>query len=689
MKGHLQLFSIAFALAEALGSQAYGDEGLWTYDKFPSARVQAAYGFAPDAAWLEHLRLGSVRLDSGCSAGLVSSQGLALTVHHCVEDCILSLSAPGFDPLLDPMMAATTAEERTCPGLNADIVTSIADATAIISQARAGLSGEAATDARDAEIDRLEDECRDEAVGEHCEVVTLYGGGVYALYKYRRFSDVRLVFAPEAAAALFGGDPDNFNFPRYAFDVAFLRLYENGEPAVTPSHLKWRSTPLVDGDLVFVSGNPSETGRLWTTSMISYVRDVYLPWSLVTGAELRGRLLTFAAGGPEQARISHELLYSIENTYKSEWGEHAFLAAPESVEGLQAAEDDLRARVAAAGLLSPGENDPWEEISKAYRDYRAFFFAYRYLEEAANSSKLWGYAREIVRATGERLKPEADRLEGYSDADLPLAEDYLFADVPVQPEIEEITLSFWLSKAREFLTPDDPQVKRLLGRESPEGLAHRLVAETKLGDVAVRRSLYEGGSEAVAASTDGMIVLARSLEHEARDLAERYRKEVLEVRLAALERIAAARFRLDGDSVYPDATGTLRLSYGAVAGWTETTGRKVGPFTDFAGLFDRATGADPYRLPPLWEAARPKLSPATVYNVSSNNDIIGGNSGSPLVDRNGDLVGVVFDGNIHSLGGFYLFDPARNRCIAVTSVAIEEVLAKVYVLQSLVDEMKR
>ena len=247
---------------------------------------------------------------------------MVLTVHHCVEDCILSLSAPGFDPNLDPMMAATTAEERACPGLNADIVTSISDVTAIVTEAKAGLSGEAATDARDAEIERIEGGCRDETAGKHCEVVVLYGGGVYSLYEYRRYSDVRLVFAPEAAAALFGGDPDNFNFPRYAFDVAFLRLYENGAPAATPSHLRWRSTPLSDGDLVFVSGNPAVTGRLWPVSMISYVRDVYLPWSLVTGAELRGRLLMFAARGPEQARLSHELLYNTENAYKNEWGEH-------------------------------------------------------------------------------------------------------------------------------------------------------------------------------------------------------------------------------------------------------------------------------------------------------------------------------------------------------------------------------
>ena len=689
MTWHLRAILFALGLAAMSGGLARGDEGLWTYDKFPSDRVLASYGFAPGTAWLDRLRLGSVRLNSGCSAGLVSPHGLILTVHHCVEDCILSLSAPGFDPNLEPMMAATMAEERACPGLNADIVTSISDVTGIIAEAKGGLSGEAASDARDAEIERIEAGCRDETAGKHCEVVVLYGGGIYSLYEYRRYSDVRLVFAPEAAAALFGGDPDNFNFPRYAFDVAFLRLYEKGAPAATPSRLRWRSTPLSDGDLVFVSGNPAETGRLWPVSMISYVRDVYMPWSLVTGAELRGRLLMFAARGPEQARLSHELLYNTENAFKSEWGEHTFLASPGFIAKLQAAETDFRKQVSADRLLAAGDRDPWDEIAAAYDDFRSFFFAYRYLEEGAGSSKLWSYAREIVRAVEERSRPEADRLEGYSDADLPLVEDYLFADVPVQSEIEEIALSFWLSKAREFLTRDDPLTKLLLGDESPEAMAHRLVSETKLEDVALRRSLYEGGSKAVTSSNDPMIILARSIEREARVLAERYRTEIGEVRLAALERIAAARFRRYGDSVYPDATDTLRLSYGAVDGWTEPTGRKVEPLTYFAGLFERATGSDPYRLAPRWEAAREKLSPDTAFNVSTNNDSIGGNSGSPLVDRNGDVIGVVFDGNIHSLGGFYLFDQAHNRCIALTSVAIEEALAKVYGFQSLVDEMKR
>jgi hypothetical protein len=340
-------------------------------------------------------------------------------------------------------------------------------------------------------------------------------------------------------------------------------------------------------------------------------------------------------------------------------------------------------------LLAPEDGDPWDEIAAAYAAYRTFFFAYRYMEEGLWSSRLCGYAREIIRVVEERSKPEADRLEGYSDADLPLQEDYLLADVPVEPAIEEIVLSFWLSKAREFLTPDDPLVAMLLGRDAPETLAQRLVAGTRLADVALRRRLYEGGADAVAASTDPMIVFVRSIDGEARALAERYRNEVQEVRLAALARIAVARHRVDGDTAYPDGTGTLRLSYGSVAGWTEPTGRVVAPFTNFAGLFDRATGAEPYRLPPSWDAARPILSLETVFNVATSNDIVGGNSGSPLVDSAGDVAGVAFDGNIHSLGGVYRYDPARNRTIAVTAAAIEEALAKVYGLHRLVDELKR
>ena len=687
MLRRLSILPVLGALLSA--GLARADEGMWTYDRFPAAKVEAAYGFAPDAAWLDRVRLGSVRLDNGCSAALVSGQGLVQTNHHCISDCVVNLSEEGFDPAFDPVIAETLDEERACPGLNADIVTAISDVTATVAGATANLSGEAAVNARDDELTRIESGCRDENAGRHCEVVMLYGGGAFALYEYRRYSDVRLVFAPEAAAAQFGGDPDNFNFPRYAFDVAFLRLYENDAPAVTPSFLTWRSTPLVDGELVFVSGNPYETGRLWPMSMVSYVRDVYLPWSLVTGAELRGRVHAFAAQGEEQARISFELLYAIENTYKSEWGELTALSSPGFFEALQAAENEFRDRVHADNLLPAGEGDPWEDIARAYDNYRSFFHADRYVAEGATDSVLFGYAREIVRAAEERSKPETDRLEGYSDSDLPLIEDYLFADIPVEPELEKIGLSFWLSKLREFLTTDDPMVKKILGSESPEGLAHRLIEGSKLGDIGERRRLYEGGAEAVAASTDPMIEFARSFDPEARALDRRYRNEVREVRVAALERIAAARFVVYGDSVYPDATGTLRLNYGKVAGWTEPSGREVEPFTYFSGLFERATGAEPYRLSPLWEAAREKLSPDTIFNVATDNDIVGGNSGSPLVDRDGKVVGAAFDGNIHSLGGFYLFESDRNRTVSVAATAIEEALLKVYGLPRIVDELRR
>jgi hypothetical protein len=414
-----------------------------------------------------------------------------------------------------------------------------------------------------------------------------------------------------------------------------------------------------------------------------------LPWSLVTGAELRGRLQGFAAEGEEQARTSFELLFAVENTYKSEWGELTALSSPGFFEALQTAEDELRRRVEAEDLLPAGEGDPWEEIARAYENYRSFYYADRYLAEGATDSLLFGFARDIVRTAEERAKPEVDRLEGYSDADLPLIEDSLLADIPVDPALEELVLAFWLSKTREFLTTDDPLTKKLLGDESPEGLARRLVTGTRLADVDERRRLYEGGAEAVAASDDPMIAFARSFDAEARTLDRRWRNEVREVRIAGLERIAAARFAVHGDAVYPDATGTLRLNYGKVAGWTEPSGREVAPFTYFSGLFGRATGAEPYRLSPLWEAAREKLSPDTIFNVSTDNDIVGGNSGSPLVDRDGNVVGAAFDGNIHSLGGFYLFEPARNRTVAVAATAIEEALVKVYGLQRIVDELRR
>ena len=677
------LFGLCFG-----NSGLRAEEGLWTFDNFPAEKVRQAYGFAPDAAWLDHVRLASVRLP-GCSAGIVSRHGLVLTNHHCVVDCIQDLSAPGQDLNMTPVLAATAADERQCPGLEAEIVVAITDVTPELVKATGGLSGEAFQKARDAEIARITGQCGAGDEHGYCEVVSLYSGGKYALHKYRTYDDVRLVLGPEEAAGSFGGDPDNFNFPRYAFDIALIRLYENGKPLDTPDRLAWRSTPLADGELLFISGNPGETGRLWAASTADFLLDTYFPFMLVTGAELRGRLIMFAARGPNEARMASSLLSDVENGYKSDWGERAALATPAFADALRAAERDLRARVAADAVLAAEIGDPWTEIAAIDKEQRRLFYPYRFLEfEAGGYSELFDAARTLVRSAEERAKPEGERLPGYSNADLEQTAEQLAKQTPIEPAIEEIALAFWLSKAREFLTTDDPQVKLLLGRESPEGLAHRLVSGTRLGDAAERRRLYEGGSAAIARSDDPLIVFARQFDAQARALGKAYRETVREPKDAALERIARARFRLYGETVYPDATDTLRLNYGAVQGWTEPNGRKVAPFTFFGGLFERATGADPFKLAPLWEAAQGKLDPGTIFDIATSNDTIGGNSGSPVIDRDGKFVGALFDGNLYGFGGFYRFDPALNRSVVIAATAIEEGLAKVYGLQRIVDELK-
>jgi hypothetical protein len=687
---NLRFFAAAAASALTFPTAALADEGMWTFDNFPSARVREAYGFAPDQAWLDRIRLGSVRLTTGCSASLVSAEGLVQTNHHCVVDCVQNFSRPGEDLVQTGFLTATRAEERRCPGAAAEILTAISDVTQRVNAATASATGEAFTRARDAEVSRIEAACQGEATDRRCEVVSLYQGGQYKLYDYRRYTDVRLVFAPEISAAFFGGDPDNFNFPRYALDVAFLRLYENDRPATTPDRLRWRSTPLQAGELVFVSGNPGSTSRLHTTAQMAFMRDRFLPWRLSTLSELRGRLLSFSARGAEETRIVSDTLFGVENAFKAFTGERNALVDPNIFDAQARAQADLQARVAADPALARDVGAAWDEIARAEDAYRGFFLAHQYAERrAGGGSELFAYARALVRAGAERAKPDPERLPEFSEARLPSLEQELFAEAPVEPALEEMLLSFWLSKTREYLTADDPLTIAILGRESPEALAQRVVLGSRLGDPAERRRLYEGGAAAIAASNDPMIVFARAIDQQARALRTRYETEVEGPTARAQERIARARFQLLGTSVYPDATFTLRLSYGSVQGWIEPSGRVVEPFTRFGGLYERATGFPPFALAERWREAEARLDPTTIFNISSNNDIIGGNSGSPLLDRQGRVVGAVFDGNIHSLGGDYVFDARLNRTIAVASTAVEEALVDVYGMRRIVDELRR
>jgi len=672
-----------------LAQSCAADEGMWTFDNFPLQAVNGQFGLVLDQAWLDHVRLGAVRLTSGCSASLVSSEGLVLTNHHCVIECVQNFSGPGQNLVQTGFYTARREDERACPGMAAEILIAISDVTNRIANATTN-AGDAYVERRDGAIASIEQECQGTADDRRCEVVSLYQGGQYKLYDYKRYNDVRLVFAPEFDAAFFGGDPDNFNFPRYAFDAAFLRLYVNNQPVATPGHLRWRNAPLVAGEPVFVAGNPGSTSRLYTTAQMAFLRDHFLPWRLQTLAELRGHLLHYSSLGAEQARIAGDLLFGVENTFKATNGERLALVDPNVFEKQARAQDALQQRVQESADLSAAVGTAWDEIAQAEADYRSFYLPLQYLEtRAGGGSQLLGYARTLVRSAEERSKPGTVRLPEYADARLPGLEQQLFADVPIEAELETLVLGFWLNKAREYLGADDPRTQLLLGGENAAVLAQRLVAGSKLADREERRRLYEGGSAAIEASDDPLIQYFRRFDAEARSLRKRYEEAVEGPITLAQERIANARFAILGDTVYPDATFTLRLTYGTVTGWTEPSGREVSPFTQVSGLFARATGAPPYALAPKWEGAADRLDPDTIYNVTANTDIIGGNSGSPLLDREGQVVGAVFDGNIHSLGGDYVFDAMLNRTIAVAATAIQEGLARVYDMQHIVDELNR
>lgn len=680
MKSAAAAATIAIATLAAT-SAVRADEGMWTLDAFPTARMQADYGWAPDQAWLNRVQAAAVRLTGGCSASFVSGSGLILTNHHCVASCAEDLSSGTTDYLANGFVANARTEEKACPGQQAEVLTAITDMTPKVKAAIGGATGAALVKARDGAVAAIEKENCTDLATTRCQVVTLFGGGQYKLYKYRKYSDVRLVWAPGESAAAFGGDPDNFNFPRYSMDASFLRAYENGQPVASPQHLKWNPRAPKVGEATFVVGNPGTTQRLLTSAQFAQLRTQMLPLNVALVSEYRGRLIAKRAENATQRREGTQALNGTENTYKVVWGQLKALDDSAFAARLAAAEADLKAK---AGT---GAGDPWADVAGAVAVQRDLFYQTYMLETRAGfTSTLFRHARTLVRAAAERGKPNAERLPGYTDGALPLVQKRLTDAAPVYPWLEQLQLEFWLSKTREYLGTDDPQVKALLGKESPEALAARLVAGSKLADPAERARLYEGGAKAIAASDDPLIKFALASDPAARAIMTRYRNEVEAPISAAQSKLAAARFAAYGAGNYPDATFTLRISYGKVAGWTER-GRKVPETTDFAGLYDRATGQDPFELAPPFVANKAKLNLATTYDFVSTNDIIGGNSGSPVIARDGSVIGAAFDGNIHSLGGSYGYDPVLNRTVSVSTAAVQAGLTTLYPAPALVREL--
>jgi len=666
---------------------AAADEGMWTFDNFPAAAVKAKYGIDIDRGWLDHVRAAAVRLSVGCSASIVDSRGIVLSNHHCVRDCAQQLSTATQDYVRDGFLATRPEDEKLCAGMVAEVLDSIGDVTDRVTAAVAGKNGDEFVKARDAQIAVVEkDGCARKEDKYRCQVVTLYQGGQYKLYTYRKYTDVRLVFAPEGDTAFFGGDPDNFNFPRYDLDCSFVRLYENGQPVATPDHLRWSTLPPKEGSPLFVTGNPGSTARLLTAEQLSTLRDLNLPESLLLLSELRGELLRFVAESPEHARIANDDLFGIENSFKALRGQERALLGPTLIGAKRVADRDLRARIAKDPTLAAEVGNPWAVIAKAQVRIKELYFRYTYLETRAGfGSDLFRYARTLVRAAQERPKPNGERLREFTDSRLALLEKNLLDAEPVYPELEQLKLAFWLSKLRENLTADSPDTHVFLGKDSPEKWAE-LLATSQLADPAVRKALWDGGLEAVQASGDPLIRFVLATDTDSRAVRKLYESQVTGSVDQAQQKIAHARFAIYGTSVYPDATFTLRLSYGKVEGWSDD-GLTVPAFTYFSGLWERATGQFPFALTPRWQNAQGKLDPRTVFDFVSDNDVIGGNSGSPAIDAEGHVVGAVFDGNIASLGGDFGFDDRVNRTVSVSTASITEALRKVYDAEALVTEL--
>jgi len=681
------LYAACAALLVSLCQVANADDGMWTFHGFPFDKANAALKTRLDQAWLDRVRSATVRIAS-CTGSFVSAEGLILTNHHCAESCLAELSSKDKSFVEDGYLARTREEEKRCQTQVADVLTGMEDITAKVSAATAGKDDSAANEARKAALTQIEQEC-ETATKLKCQSVSLYEGGQYWLYRYKRYTDLRLVFAPEKGIAGFGGDPDNFQFPRWCLDMSILRAYENGAPVKPANYLKFNFAGPAAGEPVFVAGHPGSTQRLLTLAQLKQLRNQDLPQWLLRYSEIRGRLIQFAAASPENQRITAELLNSTENSIKVRRKMLDALHDDELLARKAAEQAALQKSVAKDPKLKASTGDPWKDIDTALATERGIFEDYTYLENGGGfQGRLVNFARALVRGTAERDKPNSQRYREYTDAALPRVEQQLGARVPVYPDLEILRLGNSLERMREWLGPDHPVVRKLMSAESPNDLARRAVTGSKLADPAVRMELWKGGSAAVAASTDPMLQLWRSVDAEARAMRKTYEDSVEAPVRHATERIARARFTSLGTSVPPDATFTLRLNYGSVQGWNEN-GTTIEPFTRLSRAFERATGSDPFRIPDSWQRVRDKLDMTTPFNLSTNNYTVGGNSGSPLINARGELVGLMFDGNIHAISGAYWFDDAKNRSIAVHPAIMREALSKVYSADALLAELTR
>jgi len=681
----LALFSL-----QTLQFTALADEGMWPFNNVPRAEIKKKYGFDVTDEWLKKVQLASVRFNNGGSGSFVSPNGLVLTNYHIVEDIVGEVSTPEKDLAKEGFVARTRAEEIKAPSLELNVLQSIEDVTARVNGAvKDGMTNAEAFAARRAEIAAIEGEST-KATGLRSDVITLYQGGQYNLYRYKKYTDVRLVFVPEFQAAFFGGDPDNFNFPRFNIDMALVRVYENGQPVHPENYFKWSTAGTKAGDLVFVTGNPGSTSRLYTVAHLEQLRDTSIPIILRLLERREAVLKKYMAEGEEQTRQAQNELNNVQNSLKVYRGQLKGLKDPALIARKQKEEQALRKAIAENPERQKMYGDAWDAIAKAHHTYPSFVKERRIFEQMGGfNSTYFGFARTLVRLADENQKPNAERLPEYTDARRASLELALYSPAPIHNDLEELQLADSLGFMVELLGADDPLVKQVLAGKTPEARAHEMIEGTKLGDVAVRKELAAGGKAAIDASTDPMIVVARLIDPKAREVRKRYESEVTGVERANYAKIARALFETEGTKMYPDATFTLRLSYGAVEGYMEN-GKKVPPFTTLGGLYARSDAFKhefPYNLPQRWIDRKSALNLNTPFNFVSTNDIIGGNSGSPTINQNAELVGLIFDGNIQSLVGDFMYDPSVNRAISVDSRGMLEVLKKVFNANEIVSEL--
>lgn len=672
----LALFSL-----QTLHITALADEGMWTFNNVPRADIKKKYGFDVTDEWLNKVRLASVRFNNGGSGSFVSPNGLVLTNYHIVEDIVGEVSTPEKDLAKEGFVAKTRADEIKAPDLELNQLISIEDVTARVNGAvKPGATDAEAFAARRAETAAIEAEST-KATGLRSDVVTLYQGGQYNLYRYKKYTDVRLVFVPEFQAAFFGGDPDNFNFPRFNIDMALVRVYENDQPVHPESYFKWSTAGAKDGSLVFVTGNPGGTSRLNTVAHLEELRDASIPIIIRLLEHQEAMLKKYMAMGEEQTRQAQNELNGVQNALKVYRGRLEGLKDPNLMSRKKQEEAALRKAIAAKPDEQKKYGDAWDAIAKAHQAYPSYIKERRIFDQSGGfNSTLFGFARTLVRLAGESAKPNAERLPEYTDARRASLELSLYSPAPIHEDFEKLKLADSLAFMVELLGADNPLVKQVLDGKTPEARAAEMIAGTKLKDPQARKELAKGGKAAIEASTDPMIVVARMIDPKARELRKRFESEVTGVERSNYAKIARALFDIQGDKIYPDATFTLRLSYGAVEGYMEN-GKKVPPFTTLGGLFarsDKFKHEFPYNLPPRWTEKKSALNLNTPFNFVSTNDIIGGNSGSPTINQNGELVGLIFDGNIQSLVGDYVYDMSVNRAISVDSRGMLEVLKKIF-----------